>query len=123
MIRELAPRHGRAPEDVEVEVIGAKPGEKLYEELMSDEETRRAIEPIVTSITPAFRGLYQDIAYRYPTVRKRWEMPTTRLNRRPSARPNSATFIAEWLRGQHRGEVNHASLNSGGMATPAGRRR
>ncbi|MEE2645142.1 MAG: polysaccharide biosynthesis protein [Myxococcota bacterium] len=69
MIRELAPRYGRAPEDVEIEVIGAKPGEKLYEELMSDEETRRAIElDRYFAITPAIRGLYQDIAYRYPTV-------------------------------------------------------
>ena len=34
MIRALAPRYGRRPEDVEIKVIGAKPGEKLYEELI-----------------------------------------------------------------------------------------
>ena len=69
MIRALAPRYGRRPEDVEIKVIGAKPGEKLYEGLMSDEETRRAIElERYFAITPAFRGLYQDIAYDYPEV-------------------------------------------------------
>ena len=36
---------------------------------MSDEETRRAIElERYFAITPAFRGLYQDIAYDYPEV-------------------------------------------------------
>jgi FlaA1/EpsC-like NDP-sugar epimerase len=44
MIEELAPRHGFAPEDVPIEIVGASPGEKLYEELMNDEELRRAIE-------------------------------------------------------------------------------
>ena len=44
MIEELAPRHGFAPGDIAIEVVGASPGEKLYEELMNDEELRRAIE-------------------------------------------------------------------------------
>jgi len=33
-------KHAKYP----VKIIGAKPGEKLYEELMSDEETKRALE-------------------------------------------------------------------------------
>jgi len=32
------------PEEVKVEVVGARSGEKLYEELMSEEEARRAVE-------------------------------------------------------------------------------
>ncbi len=39
MIGELANR-----ESVEKKIIGAKPGEKLYEELMNEEEVRRTIE-------------------------------------------------------------------------------
>lgn len=41
----VAVRDTFAPDsDVKIEVIGAKPGEKLYEELMNDEEVRRTFE-------------------------------------------------------------------------------
>ena len=51
---------------VDIEVIGAKPGEKLYEELMSPEETRRAVElKEFFSVLPAFRGFYSNIEYEY----------------------------------------------------------
>jgi len=44
MVDLLAPIHGRASKDIEVREIGAKPGEKLYEELTTSEEVRRTIE-------------------------------------------------------------------------------
>ncbi len=44
MIREFAPICGRRPEDIKIRVVGQKPGEKLYEELMNEEETRRSRE-------------------------------------------------------------------------------
>jgi FlaA1/EpsC-like NDP-sugar epimerase len=44
MVREFAPLCGRRPQDIEIKVVGPKPGEKHYEELMNDEETRRALE-------------------------------------------------------------------------------
>ena len=44
MIGELSPRYGHDAADVECRVIGPRPGEKLYEELLSEEETRRAID-------------------------------------------------------------------------------
>ena len=44
MIRELAPRYGRRAEDIVVRIVGPKPGEKFYEELMNEEETRRSLE-------------------------------------------------------------------------------
>jgi FlaA1/EpsC-like NDP-sugar epimerase len=63
MIEEIA------ADKIEIEEIGCKPGEKLYEELMSDEETRRAVElPKFFSVLPAFRNLYTDIDYDYPNV-------------------------------------------------------
>lgn len=66
MIDELAEAYGHLPRDVETVVIGTKPGEKLYEELMSDEETRRAIElDRYFAVTPAFVGLYENIQYSY----------------------------------------------------------
>lgn len=69
MIEELAPLYGHDPKTIRLETIGTKPGEKLYEELMSQEETRRAVElPNYFSVLPAFRGLYQDIDYSYPNI-------------------------------------------------------
>ena len=66
MIRELAPSYGYQPEDIEIMKIGSKPGEKLYEELMSQEEIRRAIElPEYFAVLPAFRGIYRNISYEY----------------------------------------------------------
>ena len=44
MISELAESYGHNRKKIEIKIIGAKPGEKLYEELMSTEETRRSIE-------------------------------------------------------------------------------
>lgn len=38
MIEELAPRFGHKPEDIGIDVIGVRPGEKLYEALFTDEE-------------------------------------------------------------------------------------
>jgi len=69
MIQELAPRYGHETGDIEISVIGLKPGEKLYEELMSDEEMRRSVElSCYFSVLPAFRGVYHDIDYDYPEI-------------------------------------------------------
>lgn len=69
MIEELAPVYGYQPEDIEIVEIGVKPGEKIYEELMSLEETRRAVElGHYFSVLPAFRGLYHDIGYDYSNL-------------------------------------------------------
>ncbi len=67
MIDALAPRYGFDASVIQTSVIGTKPGEKLYEELMSDEETRRSVElSRYFAVLPAFRGIYRDIDYDYP---------------------------------------------------------
>ena len=43
-MEELAPSFGYKASDIKIEVTGAKFGEKLYEELMSEEEKNRTIE-------------------------------------------------------------------------------
>lgn len=66
MIRELAPRYGLQPQDIPVRCIGSKPGEKLYEELLSDEEMRRTLElRDFFAILPAFKSVYRSIDYGY----------------------------------------------------------
>lgn len=67
MIDELAPQYGYDSENIEMQIIGSKPGEKLYEELMSVEETRRTIElDQYFSVLPAFKSIYREIEYTYP---------------------------------------------------------
>lgn len=67
MIEEAAPMFGFDPEQIAIKTIGAKPGEKVYEELISHEEIRRSVElKDYFSVLPAFRGVYHDINYDYP---------------------------------------------------------
>lgn len=76
MIEELAPRCGHKPSDVAIEVIGAKAGEKLYEELMNEEEVRRAVELAdYYVITPALRSMFREIDYAYPGTVRRPDSP------------------------------------------------
>ena len=64
MREELAPKYGYRPDDIAMKVIGSKPGEKLYEELMSLEEVDRSYEfDKFFCILPAFRSEYQTIEY------------------------------------------------------------
>jgi len=69
MIEELAPEYGYDPSQIKIEEIGTKPGEKLYEELMSDEEMRRTVElPNYFVVLPAFRDIYRNISYDYDDI-------------------------------------------------------
>lgn len=44
LIELLAPKYGYKPREIEIEMIGSRPGEKTYEELTNSEEIRRTIE-------------------------------------------------------------------------------
>jgi FlaA1/EpsC-like NDP-sugar epimerase len=69
MIEILAPRYGYKAEDMPIEIIGVKPGEKMYEELMNTEETRRAIElEKYFVVMPAFTSIYRQVDYTYPGI-------------------------------------------------------
>jgi FlaA1/EpsC-like NDP-sugar epimerase len=67
MIEDLSPRYDRQPDEIEIIEIGSKPGEKLYEELLSLEETRRTIElKNYFTVIPAFHGMSSPKKYTYP---------------------------------------------------------
>ncbi|MCD4720415.1 MAG: SDR family NAD(P)-dependent oxidoreductase [Desulfobacula sp.] len=69
MIEDLAPVFGHNPKDIDMKIIGTKPGEKLYEELMSQEETRRALElKNYFAVKPAFESLYNKADYTYNDI-------------------------------------------------------
>ncbi|WP_304544091.1 SDR family NAD(P)-dependent oxidoreductase [Sulfurimonas microaerophilic] len=64
MIELVAPMFGRKAEDIEIEYIGSKPGEKLYEELMTDEETVRAYElDNMFTVKPSIPPMYEEVDY------------------------------------------------------------
>ncbi|MDO9097765.1 MAG: polysaccharide biosynthesis protein [Candidatus Methanoperedens sp.] len=44
LIEGLAPKYGHSREDIGIEIIGTKPGEKMYEELMTEDEASRSLE-------------------------------------------------------------------------------
>ena len=70
LISELAPRFGYKPEDIKVESIGIQPGEKIYEELMTEEEVTRAIElEEMFVLLPQMKELFVK-EYRYPNPKK-----------------------------------------------------
>ena len=67
MIEELAPLHGHNPKDIKIDMIGSKPGEKLYEELINEEEIRRTVElEKYYAVKPAFGPNNREISYDYP---------------------------------------------------------
>jgi len=69
MIEELAARYGHKPSSIAIEIIGKRPGEKTYEELMNDEEIQRSIElPKYFVIRPAILPSFRSIDYVYPEM-------------------------------------------------------
>ncbi len=69
MIDKLAPVYGHQASDIEVKIIGHQPGEKLYEELLNREETRRSWElSRYFVVLPAFREIYRNIDFEYPDI-------------------------------------------------------
>jgi FlaA1/EpsC-like NDP-sugar epimerase len=69
MIEKLAPKFGKDPRDIKLTVMGVKAGEKLYEELVNEEETRRTLElERYFAVLPAFKSIYENIDYTYPGV-------------------------------------------------------
>ena len=95
MINNLSPVFGYRPEDIQIEVIGVKPGEKMYEELLSGEEIRRTWElKNYFVVLPAFTTLYGNIKYSYTDVISK---DVTDPYRSISANPLSKENLTEFL--------------------------
>ena len=61
IIEEIAPKHGTEPKDVKIKKIGARPGEKLYESLMTEDEAENALESDDMFIVMPHKSLDIDI--------------------------------------------------------------
>jgi len=97
MIQELAPQFGQNPEDIAINIIGSKPGEKMYEELMSHEETRRAWElEHYFVVLPAFTSIYRNIKYDYrDIISKRVDNPYHSANEAPLSQTQLLHFLRQ----------------------------
>ncbi|GBD96274.1 MAG TPA: polysaccharide biosynthesis protein [Nitrospirae bacterium] len=97
MIKLLAPRYGYKSSDIKTVGIGAKPGEKLYEELMSDEEVHRSLElRDMFVVTPAFKSIYQSIQYEYPdTVSTQIQKSYVSENEKPLNKDELERYLIE----------------------------
>jgi FlaA1/EpsC-like NDP-sugar epimerase len=93
MIEELAPTFGYKAGDIAIETIGPRAGEKMYEELMNDEEIRRSIElPRYFVIRPAILPSFREIDYSYP------DMSAAGAPRHPYNSKNAGAMSKEELR-------------------------
>jgi len=95
MIDELAPRFGFKPADVPIQIVGTKAGEKMYEELLSPEETRRSWElDNYFVVLPAFSCIYHNISYTYPQLRSTSVAQSYQSNNEvPLSRDQLAQFL------------------------------
>ena len=63
---EILKEKENVTDDIEIRIIGSKPGEKLYEELINEEEVRRTIEiDNYFAVLPAFKSVFKEIEYDY----------------------------------------------------------
>ncbi|RAU21835.1 capsule biosynthesis protein CapD [Paramagnetospirillum kuznetsovii] len=67
MCAMLAPHFGHAPTTIQIERVGVRVGEKLFEELLNGEESGRAydIDDGFFVILPAFRTMIEAVPYGY----------------------------------------------------------
>jgi len=69
MIEVLAPKYGYSQDGIKIEIIGTKPGEKLYEELMTEDEAGRALESEdMFIVLPEMKELSHIDKSSYPSV-------------------------------------------------------
>ena len=97
MVDVLAPRYGSKKSDIRISEIGAKPGEKLYEELISEEEIHRSLElEDMFVITPAFKAIYESIMYEYPkTVSRKVQKPYVSAIEKPLSKEELKQYLIE----------------------------
>jgi FlaA1/EpsC-like NDP-sugar epimerase len=65
MVEEYAPGAGYDPDEVEIETVGARPGERIHEKLISEDERRQAreLDNMYVILPQIDVSAYQDLAH------------------------------------------------------------
>jgi len=96
MIEEIAPLVGRRAREIEIREVGPRPGEKLFEELMNEEEVRHALESDAYFIVlPALKSRHDTSDYRYSGLAT-W--PASSSYNSANATPMAPAALKEYLR-------------------------
>ncbi len=97
MIELLAPKYGYKASETKIVVIGAKPGEKLYEELMSEEECHRSFKlKDMFIVTPPFKSIYHTVNYTYSdTIETKIQKSYKSANERPLSKNVLKKFLVD----------------------------
>ena len=67
MVEELAPKYGYEPTEIKIKIIGRRAGEKLYEELMTEDEAENAYEDEeMFVVLPKTFGIMGKLSYKLP---------------------------------------------------------
>ncbi len=77
----LAPKYGFSPTQIKTKIIGARPGEKIIEALLTDYEMENALETNKFFIIPSHLNLKKKV--RYPGVKIRKNTKTYFKNLQP----------------------------------------
>jgi FlaA1/EpsC-like NDP-sugar epimerase len=96
MIEDLAVDCGYKPADIPIEIIGPRSGEKMYEELMNEEEIHRSIElSKYFVVRPAILPSFRKIDYAYPDMNQ--TNPPERPYNSKNVGPMSKDQLREYL--------------------------
>jgi len=81
--------------DTQIKIIGAKAGEKMYEELINDEEIRRTVEiEDFFAVLPAFKSIYEEIEYDFNGAKQK---PADRVYRSDLEKSMSVVELKAYL--------------------------
>ncbi|MBT6218808.1 MAG: SDR family NAD(P)-dependent oxidoreductase [Rhodospirillaceae bacterium] len=95
MVEMLAPVFGYQPDEIEIREVGARPAEKLWEELITDEETRHTYDiGRYLTVLPPLQGDYDIMAKQYAEN----AMPIDQLYHSNNGEPMSKAEIMDLLR-------------------------
>ena len=87
MIEEVSRKYGKNKETIKIEVIGLRPGEKMFEELMTEEEARICRDDKDMFVLPPLGGV--DL--------QKWPRQSTFLLSAKDERPVSKEMIRTWI--------------------------
>ena len=97
LIEELTKEYNLNRKAISIQTIGVKPGEKMYEELLNNEEMRRTLElDDYYVIKPAFSEMYNKVNYNYKNILSdEISMPYTSENQESMKKEQLRSFLRE----------------------------